>query len=146
VRTRLKIAWTAPDSDDAFLALDRNGNGVIDDGAELFGDITAQPASWAPNGFRALAALDNNTDGLIDKDDSSFNDLLLWQDTNHNGISEAEELQKLKNSGLRVISLDYKSARRQDQYGNQFRYRAKVKDSRNAQNGRWAWDVFLATR
>jgi hypothetical protein len=147
VGIRFKIAWTAPDSDDAFLALDRNGNGAIDDGSELFGDVTRQPRdSWVRNGFEALATLDSNQDGVIDKTDERFKDLLLWQDSNHNGISEPDELHKLKDSGLKVIDCHYKPARRTDQFGNQFRYRAKLKDTRDAQIGRWAFDVFLASR
>ena len=64
------IAWTDPTSEDGFLAWDRNLNGVIDSGRELFGDSTVQPPSEAPNGFLALAWLDQvdsggNGDGLI---------------------------------------------------------------------------------
>lgn len=144
-------AWTSLNSDDSWLALDRNGNGRIDGGRELFGSATAQPpppAGTELNGFNALAQYDErgfggNKDGQIDNQDLIFSSLRLWRDTNHNGISEASELKTLSESGLQKIELDYKESRRTDEYGNQFKYRSKVKDANGAQLGRWAWDVFL---
>jgi hypothetical protein len=145
------ISWTRVGADNAWLALDRNGNGKIDDASELFGDGTAQPVppkGQGRNGFLALAVFDRpenggNDDGIIDKRDAVFSKLRLWLDRNHNGLSEGSELLTPAAAGIQGFRLQYEESRRKDEFGNSFRYRAQVLTNDDSQTGRWAWDVFL---
>jgi len=123
-----QICWTVPYSDDGWLFLDRNGNGVVDNGLELFGNYTEQPFSLEEqNGFRALAVFDQNHDGVIDSADPVYKDLRIWRDANHNGISEPAELFTLPQLDVLSIDLDYKKLKKTDQYGNWLGMRAKVR-------------------
>jgi hypothetical protein len=150
----VQIAWTASGSANAFLALDRDHDGLISSGKELFGNFSPQPSSAHPNGFLALAEFDKsenggNDDGIIDENDSVFADLRLWVDINHDGISEPGELFKLNDLGIFSISLRYRESDRTDEYGNRFRYRAKInvmnQQEDASQAGPVAYDVFLTT-
>ena len=148
----IQIAWTQAGSGNAFLALDRNHNGLIDSGAELFGNITQQPSSSNPNGFLALAEFDKpenggNGDGIIDKRDAVFSQLLLWIDSNHDGISQPSELHSLPELGVFSLALKYAESARTDQFGNRFQYKATVNPvvgDGTSKDGRIAYDVFFA--
>lgn len=146
-----RLSWTAPNSGAAWLVLDRNLNGVINNGKEMFGNFTFQPeppSGVERNGFRALAEYDKpenggNADGNIDQSDAVFSVLRLWQDANQNGVSESAEMHSLSEFGIESISLDYRESRHRDRYGNEFRYRAKIYGQSHQELGRWAYDVFL---
>lgn len=154
----VQIAWTAPGSHNAFLALDRNGDGKISSGKELFGNFTAQDAARHKNGFLALAEFDEpdqggNGDGIIDEHDQVFSRLRLWIDENHDGIAQPSELHTLPELGVFSISLKYEMSPNKDVYGNRFLYKGRVnpglrRDSRDEHSevGRWAYDVFLMTK
>ncbi len=132
-----QVAWTEANSDDVFLAIDRNGNGVIDNGSELFGNhfplsslSNGEAHPPADNGFEALKYLQAGSYGVsrqddrIDGHDAAFARLLFWRDANHNGISEPEELTSVTEAGLLALSTQYRKSRRVDQHGNEFRLRA----------------------
>ena len=96
-----KEATSWIDNNDAFIAIDKNNNGTIDNGSELFGNksisnnVYAYTNPNAKNGFESLKEFDSNNDDIIDEKDKEFTNLLLWQDKNYNGISETDELIKL---------------------------------------------------
>jgi len=143
-----RVAWPLAGSGNAFLALDRNGNGIIDGGKELFGNYTAQPKCANPNGFLALDVFDDNHDGVIDEHDAIFTKLRLWIDENRDGISQPEELHPLKELGVYSLSLRYTESPQTDIYGNEFKLKARV-NPEGEPNGdridRWTYDVWLVT-
>ncbi|MBN6114236.1 hypothetical protein JR063_21845, partial [Xanthomonas sp. CFBP 8700] len=93
-------------ADDGWLVLDRNGNGIIDNGGELFGaDTVTSNTGKATSGFAALADLDSDRNGIFDKDDEAFTSVRVWRDLNQDGISQANELFNLSSLGVASISL-----------------------------------------
>lgn len=100
-----KINWTRKD---AILALDKNHNGLIDNGSEVFGDFhLLADGSKAKNGFEALSQYDTNGDGVIDENDEIFDQLRLWVDENGDGVSDQGELKSLKDMHIKAINLNY---------------------------------------
>jgi hypothetical protein len=157
-----QISWTRPGSDEAWLALDRNGNGRIDNGTELFGNVTPVGKSTATNGFVALKFTEgpespagpggkHHSDGVIDARDAVYSSLVLWRDRNHNGLSEPEELASLSSAGLMRIGTESHPSKRKDRHGNLFALRAKSWWTVDDEGGpatvtRPVYDVFLLTR
>jgi hypothetical protein len=126
-----RITWTAAGSSLAFLARDRNANGRIDDGRELFGDRTVlSNGQQAANGFEALGELDANADGVVDGRDPDWPSLLLWVDGNHDGVSQAQELQAVTASGVLAFRTGYHWTGRRDRAGNTVRYQSVVQTAR----------------
>jgi hypothetical protein len=143
--TAESLSWTEAGGGDAWLALDRNGNGLIDDGGELFGNFTDQPDAGERNGYKALAVFDDpaaggDGDQAITPVDPVFSQLLLWTDANGDGHSQPGELTHLADGGVTRISLRVVESRRRDEHGNEFRYTGLVKLIRSTTQ---STDVFL---
>ena len=134
------IGWTRADSDVALLAIDRNGDGRITGGDELFGNHTVPNAV---NGFEALARMDYELAGIvrtsIHPGDVLFDQLLLWIDRNHNGISEPDELDRA-GEVLSEISFEYRTSQRRDEFGNIYRWKGQAMIGART---RPIWDVLF---
>lgn len=102
--TPVKTGWV--DKHDGLLALDLNGDGAINSGAELFGNhMQLAVGGLAKDGWEALAQYDGNFDGEINALDAIYAKLLIWQDTNSDGISQADELKHMAEAGIASINL-----------------------------------------
>jgi hypothetical protein len=91
-----KVSWTDGRYHNAFLVWDRNGDGIINSGKELFGSASEQQASNDRNAFESLRKLDSNGDNVLDARDPGWSKLRLWTDANHDGISQKNELTILE--------------------------------------------------
>jgi hypothetical protein len=145
----IRMGWIARGAENGFLTLP-GADGLVHNGTQLFGNFTPQPPSTTPNGFAALAVYDDpknggNGDGIIDARDAVFASLRLWIDENHDGICQPDELHALPSLGVNSISLTYKLGEKTDQYGNRFRYRARVNPDKGTDVGKTAYDVFFVT-
>lgn len=143
-----RVSWTDPSEGDGLLALDRNGNGLIDDGTELFGNHTAQPDGDDLNGYAALAVLDRpeaggNADGVLSVGDEVWGSLLVWVDANLDGFSQADELTPVSDTSIAQLELEYRHSNRRDRYGNVMRYLSTY--TRTDGPRRQTTDVFFMT-
>ncbi len=114
-----RTGWVG--SDDGLLVLDRNSDGIINNGTELFGDQTIlQNGQTASNGFQALSDLDGNSDGKIDANDAAYSQIRVWQDSDGDGYSysRADELQSLSDLGIAAIDTGYTTTNIDDGNGN----------------------------
>jgi hypothetical protein len=125
------VQWVRPRGDEAFLALDRNRNGVVDDGSELFGVGTPLlEGGTAPNGFVGLAQYDRpllggNDDGFISRADAVWTELTLWMDSNADGVASPKEMRRPESLGLTSFGVIPRVRRYIDAAGNSLPY--------------WAW-------
>ena len=136
-----RVAWPGSPDSVAFLYLDRNGNGVPDDGAELFGDHTLRADGVkASNGFDALGSYDANQDGRITPSDAVWPQLRLWFDRNRDGIAQGEEAASLASRQVTTLGTAAVWNRRRDRYGNAFLWKALFERSGAAHP---FYDVYL---
>jgi hypothetical protein len=126
------VQWVRRGGDEGFLAFDRSGNGVVDDGAELFGVGTPLVLEGrnARNGFVGLAQYDSrqlggNDDGLITEADAIWPQLRIWLDANADGVSTRDEMRTLRSFGLTALETIPKIRKYVDAAGNVIPY--------------WAW-------
>lgn len=113
------VATDWPAAATPWLALDRDGDGAIGGGEELFGSATVLASgARADNGFTALAELDGNHDGWISPADEAWSRLVLWSDRDADRVSDAGELATLASRGVTAIALNYSRAPLCDARGN----------------------------
>ena len=108
--TSIQTGWVGPQ--DGLLVSDRNQDGLISDGTELFGSSTAlSNGTKALDGYQALAEFDTNKDGVVDQQDTDFNKLSVWMDSNSDGVTGSGELKSLTELGITKLSVKAESVR-----------------------------------
>ncbi|MGH9815221.1 MAG: hypothetical protein ACRD6I_03995 [Candidatus Acidiferrales bacterium] len=144
---RERMSWTQAGDPIAFLVLDRNGNGNIDDGTELFGNHSVVPSGQpVTNGFEALAWYDQNggnSDGIMDARDPVWPSLRLWIDWNHDAVTQDGEFYPLEQWQLGSISLQFQTIGRKDGHGNMFRLKAPCQLGNKT---RFGYDVYFSMK
>lgn len=140
--TELQTAWPLESAETGWLVLDRNGNGAIDDGGELFGNHTKlTTGAQASDGYEALAELDANGDGWVDASDPGFGRLRLWRDTRRDGRTAPGELSPLAAVGVARLSTDAHVSKKVDKWGNGYHLWARVMSLPGFKIERRSWDI-----
>ena len=135
-----KTGWVG--ADDGLLVRDINGDGIINDASELFGEETIKnDGTKAKDGYDALKELDSNNDGVINKDDELFDELKVWRDLNSDGITDENEMISLEAANVSEISLEYEESNIEDK-GNIIGLQGSYKD--NEGNEHAAADVWFS--
>ena len=149
------MQWVAPNGNEAFLVYDLNGNGIVDNGGELFGNGTylqiaggQQSTQFADNGFVALGQFDKpqlggNDDGVISYQDEIWAKLSLWLDSNADGICTPDEMIELTESSIASLDIIPKQNQRQDPAGNSLPLWAWAKTNSQGNNKMKMVDVFF---
>ncbi|MGD1527000.1 hypothetical protein ACP6H6_28515, partial [Vibrio harveyi] len=125
--------------EDGFLAIDKNGNGKIDSGNELFGDNTIMDYDedgnpiFAEHGFESLEEYDSNGDGVINSSDEKWHELKIWQDSNSDGDTQSYELLSMESAGVESIALKYEGSGEDAGHGNTFGYTGSYKTTHGTQ-------------
>ena len=97
-------------SDDGLLVIDKNHDGTINNGGELFGvDMILASGQKASTGFEALADYDTNKDSVFDANDADFERVKVWRDLNQDGLSQSVELESLSEHAITSISLAHQA-------------------------------------
>jgi hypothetical protein len=119
-----RMGWLGRSSQ-AWLVWDKNKNGRVDDGSELFGNTMRMPdGTLRPDGFAALSYFDENRDGRIDRSDSVFSSLRLWFDRNGDTKTDDGELVALETANLETLVLDPRKSNDLDKFGNRILLRS----------------------
>ena len=99
-----KVGWVA--GGDGLLVMDRNHDGIINNGNELFGMGTILAnGKRAADGYAAMAEQDTNHDGKLDQKDAHWKELKVWVDANHDGKTDSGELKSLEELGIASMDL-----------------------------------------
>lgn len=140
----VRMQWTAIDGNEAFVILDKNGNGLADDGSELLTNYNPLVLEnrVAPNGFVDLAQYDHPTlggddDGYITAKDQIWQELMLWLDKNADGVATPNEMFTPQSFGLTHLNTIPKQNNRRDSAGNLLPLWAWAKNNNHHGNNKY---------